>query len=258
MDSKYFIIISIIILRNSILFYYFPNIYLLIIINSLELLCFYLFTNKSILSKKRFNQEILKIIQEKDLIKFKEYIKINKIDSERLTKMSFVGNITPFTYSISQESFDIFKYMIEYGVDLNYTIKNTLCPIILSCYYPPKEYAEELLKHKDKIDLYQKCSQFNANCLEIAIWRNRVDIVKLLINNGMNFSIEQYNKTICGSSLVPFSNLNIEVKKELIRNYAFNKKVDQFNLHDLIINKKIQINSLSYRPYVLENFLKYS
>ena len=41
---------------------------------------------------------------------------------------------------------------------------------------------ELLLKNKEKIDLYAISKKFEANALEIAVWREEKDIVEALIN----------------------------------------------------------------------------
>lgn len=257
MNSKSLIIIAFVILRNGILYAHYPNIYILVLISSIDLFLCLLLTRNNSSSNIENKKEILKIIENKNLKEFQDYLKKNKISPEQLTKMEFPSHFTPLLYTFEEDSFEIFKYMIDYGVDINYTVTHHLSPVQRAVYYDTK-YMKELLKYKEKLNLKEKAGQFNANCLEIAVWRNRPDIVKLLLEAGMEFSISEYNQTICGLTLVPFDQVSMEVKRELIRNKIYEMKKPQFILANKIIKKEIKIDCLSTKPYILENFLNYS
>ena len=49
--------------------------------------------------------------------------------------------------------------------------------------------------------------------------------------------------------------MDIKVKRELVKNKIFEKKMMQFNLHDKIMKKEIKVSSLNTKPYILENYI---
>ena len=87
-----------------------------------------------------------------------------------------------------------------------------------------------------------KSNKFKANALEIAVWRgskNKAHI-EALINAGMKFSIQEYNKTWVGES-IPFDKVDMGVKKVLMKKFVFDKVINQLNIVDEI-DKKEKMN----------------
>lgn len=198
---------------------------------------------------------LFEIVKDNDLVRFKKYIADNRISIKELSSMLYYGNVTLLNYTMGNKAYDIFKYLIEQNIDLNFATKYSELPLIYAVYSAKKIFIAELLKYKDKFDLYAKAWKFKANAIEIAVWRGRSKVVSMLLESGMKFSISEYNNTICGKEMLPFDKVSNEVKAALLRSHIFSLKKNQFNLHEKNGAKLISLRALNIKPYLIENFL---
>ena len=106
------------------------------------------------------------------LNKFKDYLSKNNLSPKNIHNLKYVMGKPPIIYAIEQRAFKIFKYLVENGYNLNYVSGYSQPPLTFAVHSGTFEFVELLLKHKDKFDLYQKNKDFNANALEMAIWRS--------------------------------------------------------------------------------------
>ena len=184
---------------------------------------------------------LFKIMFTDDLDKFKEYLSKNNLSVKKIHTLKYFSGRTPILYAIEQRAFKIFKYLVENDYDLNYVGENSRPPITFAVHSGTYEFVEFLLRHKDKFDLYVKEKDFNANALEIAIWRttqsDKKKEIEALLNAGMKFSISNY-KTTNLESMNSFESIPFETKKLLAKRYVLDKIKNQLNLVEEIDNNK--------------------
>ena len=175
-----------------------------------------------------------------DLNKFKDYLKSNNLKVTNIHKLEYFQHKTPIMYAIDRRAFNIFQYLIENNYDLSYISKNSEPVITFTAHSGELKYLNLLLKYKDKFDLYAKNPRFNANALEILIWRgeDKLDSIEALLNAGMKFSINDYNNTIIGKQLCPFKDVPFDIKKILVKRYVFDQTINQINIVDELEKKK--------------------
>ena len=175
-----------------------------------------------------------------DLNKFKDYLKSNNLKVTNIHKLEYFQHKTPIMYAIDRRAFNIFQYLIENNYDLSYISKNSEPVITFAAHSGELKYLNLLLKYKDKFDLYAKNPRFNANALEILIWRgeDKLDSIEALLNAGMKFSINDYNNTIIGKQLCPFKDVPFDIKKILVKRYVFDQTINQINIVDELEKKK--------------------
>lgn len=185
------------------------------------------------------NAPLFKAIVKDDLNKFKEYLIKNNLKVTNIHKFKYILGRTPILFAIEQNAYNIFKYLIENNYNLNYVPENTQPPVIFATHSGNIKFLNLLLKHKDKFDLYVKYDKFNANALEIAIWRGikRKEEIEALLNAGMKFSINGYKNSGLEKS-IPFEKIPIDVKKILVKRYVFDKVKNQLNIVDAIDKEK--------------------
>jgi len=212
--------------------------------------------------KNNFNKKIIfklfKIISTDNLPEFKNYIKINNFNIKTLHKISYYSKIAPLTYAIGQNSFKIFSYLLENNYNFNTNSLENPHPILYCSYYADSDirYLNELLKYKNQIDFNIKGLKFKANALEIAVWKGKKNYVKIL-SKFIKFNINNYNNTQIGQQ-IKFDDVDVEIKKILLRNIIFQKKLNQFRLYDLNLKRKINIGIFNTKSYFMYNFLNYS
>ena len=183
---------------------------------------------------------LFKTMNNDDLNKFKDYLTSNNLKVSNIHKLEYFQGKTPIMYAIDRRAFNIFKYLIENNYDLSYISKNSEPVITFAAHSGELKYLNLLLKHKDKFDLYAKNTRFNANALEILVWRgeNKLDSIEALLNAGMKFSINDYNNTIIGKQLCPFKDVPLDIKKILVKRCIFEKNINQINIVDELDKKK--------------------
>lgn len=217
----------------------------------------YLYFKKTNQNDFKKNKNLFEIISTDNLTEFKNYIKSNNLNIKSLHKIYYYSKISPLTFSIGNNSFKIFSYLLENNYNFNTNSKENPHPILYCSYYYDCDirYLNELLKYKNKIDFNIKGLKFNANALEFAIWKEKKDYVKIL-SKFIKFNIDNFNNnTKIGLN---FKDVNIEIKKILLRNVIFNKKLNQFRLYDLNLKRKINIGIFNTKSYFMYNFLNYS
>ena len=162
-------------------------------------------------------------------------------------------------YAIDRRAFNIFKYLIDNNYDLSYVSKRSEPVITFAAHSGEIEFLNLLLKHKDKFDLYAKNTRFNANALEILVWRgkDKLDSIEALLNAGMKFSISSYNNTIIGKELLPFKDVNMDIKKTLAKRCIFDKVVNQLNIVDEL-DKNKNMKSLNKVNIYWKEYLEFA
>ena len=215
----------------------------------------YLFFKKTTQNDFKKIKILFDIIAKDDLTEFKNFIKSNKLNIKSLHKINYYSKIAPLTYSIGNNSFKIFSYLLENNYNFNTNSFENPHPLLYCSYYYDCDirYLNELLKYKNQIDFNIKGFKLKANALEIAIWREKKDYIKIL-SKFIKFNIDNFNNTKLGN----FKDVNIEIKKILLRNVIFNKKLNQFRLYDLNLKRKINIGIFNTKSYFMYNFLNYS
>jgi ankyrin repeat protein len=133
-------------------------------------LIIYFFSNQK---KKITHSKLFDFIAGKKLNEFINYIKNNNLSISELNKITYYGNITLIIYAIENESDNIIDYLLENGYDLNFYLKNGDPPIIYCAYRGYSKYLEKLLSYKKYFDINVISKKFNANALEIAVWKGK-------------------------------------------------------------------------------------
>ena len=176
-----------------------------------------------------------------NLTKFIEFLSKQGLKASNIHKIEYMFGKTPIIIAMERDAYNIFKYLIENNYDLNYApeTKNMNSPadiisepvITFAATHPAinVKYLELLVKHKDKFDINAKSKKFDANALELAVWRESEDKVEALLNAGMKFSIQNYNNTKVGK-LFPFEKISLNIKKVLSKRIVFNKNIKQLNM----------------------------
>ena len=153
----------------------------------------------------------------------------------------------------------LLDYLIDNNYDLSYVSKNSEPVITFAAHSGEIEFLNLLLKHKDKFDLYAKNKRFDANALEILIWRGeeKLESIEALLNAGMKFSISSYNNTLIGKEILPFKDVKINVKKALLKRYIFEKVLNQVNIVDEL-DKNKNMKSFSNVKIYFEEYLDFA
>ena len=207
-------------------------------------------------SNSQNHSELYKFIEGKQLNELINYLKKNNLSVKQLHKIKYYGKMTPLIYAIGKDSSDIINYLLENGYDLNYHSQNSLPPIIFCAYFEKYNYLKKLLEYKN-LDINVISEQFQANSLEVAIGRESKKCIKLLLNIGMKFNINHYNKSVF-SKINSFNQIHREIKELLLRNVLFNKKLQFVNIHDKCVKKNLNLKIFNTKPYLIDNFLSYS
>ena len=202
-----------------------------------------------------------------NLSTFTSYLSSHNLSVQQLSLTPYPGNTSVLLYAIYKDSYDIFTYLVDNGIDLNYSSSKVEAPIIYVAYYGKKKYMRYLLKHAHKINMNVKSETLQVNALEIAVWRGRKGIVEMLLECGMEFSIKKYNESYIGKKLMTFDKVDIAVKKVLVKHAVFKKKVNCFIVNEKMLemrneqqqsdsgNKNGNANVLEIKPFIMENLL---
>ena len=205
------------------------------------------------------NAPLFKAMYNDDLNGFKNFLIKNNLKVTDIHKLEYFQGRTPIMYAIDRRAFNIFKYLIDNNYDLSYVSKNSEPVITFAAHSGEIEFLNLLLKHKDKFDLYAKNKRFDANALEILIWRGeeKLESIEALLNAGMKFSISSYNNTLIGKEILPFKDVKINVKKALLKRYIFEKVLNQVNIVDEL-DKNKNMKSFSNVKIYFEEYLDFA
>ena len=197
---------------------------------------------------------LFRAINNDNLNKFKEYLSSNNLKVSNIHKIEYIYGKTPIIYAMERNAYNIFKFLIDNGYDLKYFSERTEPVITFAAHSAPLNFMELLLKNKDKIYLNAINKKFGANALEIAVWREREEIVEALINVGMTFSIKNYNNTHIGKLSIPFENIPINIKTVLLKRFVFNKTIKNINMVNEISEneniKSFKNNKIYWNEYL--------
>ena len=187
------------------------------------------------------NEPLFRLINNDNLKKFKEYLVSKNLKPSNIHTFEYIAGKTPIIYAMERRAYDIFKYLIENDYDLKYCSERGEPIITFAAHSGELKFLELLLKNKNKINMHAINKKFGANALEIAIWREREEIVEALINAGMKFSIQNYNSTQIGKLSIPFENIPLNIKTILLKRFIFNKTMKQINMvNEFSDNKDIK------------------
>ena len=187
------------------------------------------------------NDGLFRAMNTDNLTKFIEFLSKQGLKASNIHKIEYMFGKTPIIIAMERDAYNIFKYLIENNYDLSYApeTKNSNSPadiisepvITFAATHPAinVKYLELLVLHKDKFDINAKSKKFDANALELAVWRESEDKVEALLNAGMKFSIQNYNNTKVGK-LFPFEKISLNIKKVLLKRIVFNKNIKQLNM----------------------------
>lgn len=204
---------------------------------------------------------IMDIIALNDLSTFTSYLSSHNLSVQQLSLTPYPGNTSLLLYAIYKDAYDIFTYLVDNGIDLNYSSPKVEAPIIFAAYYGKKKYMRYLLKHAHKVDMNVRSVKLQVNAMEIAVWRGRKGIAEMLLECGMEFSIKKYNESYIGKKLMTFDKVDIAVKKVLVKYALFKKKVNCFIVNEKMVGmrsdsgKNVNVNVLEIKPFIMENLL---
>ena len=199
-----------------------------------------------------------------NLTKFIEALSKNGLKASNIHKIEYMFGKTPIIIAMERDAYNIFKYLIENNYDLSYAPeakksnlqKDTISePVITFAAAHPAinvKYLELLLKNKDKFDINAINNKFDANALELAVWRLSEDKVEALLNAGMKFSIKSYNNTKVGK-LTPFEKIPLNIKRVLSKRIVFNKNIKQINMANEFSEnnlKSFKNNKIYWKEYL--------
>lgn len=199
-----------------------------------------------------------------NLTKFIECLSKQGLKASNIHKIQYMFGKTPIIIAMERDAYNIFKYLIENNYDLNYapeTKKSNIQtdsisePVITFAATHPAidvKYLELLVKHKDKFDINAISKKFEANALELAVWRESEKKVEALLNAGMKFSIKKYNNTKVGK-LTPFDKIPLKIKKVLSKRVVFNKNIKQLNMANEFSEnnlKSFKNNKIYWKEYL--------
>ena len=205
------------------------------------------------------NAPLFKAMYNDDLNEFKNFLSLNNLKVTDIHKFEYFQGRTPIMYAIDRRAFNIFKYLIDNNYDLSYVSQRSEPVITFAAHSGEIEFLNLLLKHKDKFDLYAKNTRFNANALEILVWRgeDKLDSIEALLNAGMKFSISSYNNTIIGKELLPLKDVNMDIKKTLAKRCIFDKVINQLNIVDEL-DKNKNMKSLNNVNIYWKEYLEFA
>lgn len=202
-------------------------------------------------------EPLFKAMNDDNLNKFKEYLSNQNLKPSNIHKIEHIYGKTPIIYAMERRAYNIFKYLVENDYDLNYFTDKTEPVITFAAHSAELKFLQLLLKNKNRFDLNAINKKFGANALEIAVWRQREEIVEALINAGMNFSIKKYNNTEIGQSSTPFENIPLNIKTALLKRFVFNKTIKQLNMVNEI-SEKNQIKSFKDKKIYWDEYLQFA
>lgn len=197
---------------------------------------------------------LFRTIDNDNLNIFKNYLSSHNLKVENIHTYERGGR-TPIIYAIERRAYNIFKYLVENNYNLKYISEKSQPVITFVAHSGELKYMELLLQNKDRIDLYAINKMFRANALEISVWRGRDEMIEVLINAGMNFSINNYNNnTLIGKLSIPFEKVSLSTKASLIKTFVFNKTKKQLNMIYEINEQKslksFQNNKIYWKEYL--------
>ena len=210
------------------------------------------------------NDGLFRAMNTDNLTKFIEFLSKQGLKASNIHKIEYMFGKTPIIIAMERDAYNIFKYLIENNYDLSYepeTKKTNLQtdiinePVITFAAAHPAinvKYLELLVLHKDKFDINAKSKKFDANALELAVWRGSEDKVEALLNAGMKFSIQNYNNTTVGKSF-PFEKIPLNIKKVLSKRIVFNEKIKQLNMANEFSEnnlKSFKNNKIYWKEYL--------
>lgn len=199
-----------------------------------------------------------------NLTKFIEFLSKQGLKASNIHKIQYMFGKTPIIIAMERDAYNIFKYLVENNYDLSYAPETKKInsptdmisePVITFAAAHPSinvKYLELLVKHKDKFDINAKSQKFDANALELAVWRGNEDKVEALLNAGMKFSIKNYNNTKVGK-LTPFDKIPLKVKNVLSKRIVFNKNINQLNMANEFSEnnlKSFKNNKIYWKEYL--------
>lgn len=97
-------------------------------------------------------------------------------------------------YAVGTRNLKVIKYLLDSGYNVNYYNSYSEIPLIYAVYYNFEEVVDLLLTYNPDIEL--RCKKFGTNALETAIYRNKPNLIEVLVRKGAKFSFESY----CNSS----------------------------------------------------------
>jgi ankyrin repeat protein len=158
---------------------------------------------------------------------------------------------TPFAIATTQKNFAIIKELCLHGADINVTIKYNLTPIMLLTVYGELESVKYLCNLGANLKIITP--ETNSNVLDIAIQKNKIDVVKFLLSIGLDINISQGVKY--SSLLHAMVNGRVEIFKILLeqsKNSKSTLKSDLFKFIETRINDVKSLFSEDLPPLLLE------
>lgn len=163
------------------------------------------------------------------------YIEIVKLLLENGAVMTSPSYITSLNIACRSSNTNIVKLLLNKGLDPNIECNKTL-PIHIACYSQNIELIKILLLKTENIDVKDN---LNFTPLEIAIQRNNLDMVKLVVDGFISDKIYRINMLSCIHTIPQKYIENMEIQKyiqlkiEIHREKLFSTEFSFFN--DIVI-----------------------
>ena len=143
---------------------------------------------------------------------------INLVDNE-------CNNALHYVFKSRQNRHHLIKLLIDKGIYVNSQNKNGTSPLQLASKFGDYEAVKELLDCNASIYVVDNV---NDNSLHYALsWKCNTDVIKLLINRGIDVNAQNTNGTT--ALHLTCENSNYEVAQKLVENHACVKILDDDN-----------------------------
>ncbi len=194
------------------------------------------------------NQEILKAVQEGNLIKVKELLE----KDPKLVNAQGENLYTPLFYAAGYGHIDIVKELINRGAKVNMQSTSGWSPLHYAAIMGHREVAETLIVNNADINIKNKMGQ---TPLHWALWDSQFEICELLLNKGTEITAkDNYGKTPIQTAvemgylriatrMFKYENAvkdrNMHTGKTLLHIAALNGYKD---IAEILVNKNIDVN----------------
>ena len=114
--------------------------------------------------------------------------------------------MTVLLFAIGNEIYDICKYLLDKGFDVNLHNRNSEIALNYAVHRGNEEIVDLLLLYSPNLNLRSLKDNGlqntpNTNAIETAVYRNKKNIVEKLIAVGCKFSLNSYKKS-CNINII--------------------------------------------------------
>eukprot|EP00347_Sterkiella_histriomuscorum_P020393 403337975 len=110
---------------------------------------------------------------------------------DQFLKLKPFGGYTMLIFAATEGHYDMVKYLVEQGANVNEESQNGETPLLRACYFNRPDVVKYLLQNKANIE---HRSMQDLTPLLTAIMRNKPNIVKILLENGVKLQFKTKNQ----------------------------------------------------------------